>query len=192
MAKEREAQAVERLIARIRDANAKVRTKAWFAAGQIGAPAVKLLAALMADKGLEVARAAKNGLWQVVRHAGRPGAEAEKKAVVAELVALLGDAQPAAVHREVVWMLSEIGGDGAVAPIAALLGDKEVREDARMALERAPGSSSLAALRAALASAPDDFKLNIAQSLRQRGVQVAGLPCQKLAPTRRTAVKPVS
>jgi hypothetical protein len=49
----------------------------------------------------------------------------------------------------------------------------------------------LAALQTALQSAPDDFKLNVAQSLRARGAEVPGLPCEKLKPTRPTQVKPV-
>jgi len=36
-----------------------------------------------------------------------------------------------AVRREVLWMLSEIGDGDAIAPMAALLTDKDVREDAR-------------------------------------------------------------
>jgi hypothetical protein len=57
-------------------------------------------------------------------------------------------------------------------------------------LQRIPGDKSLAALKAGLAAAPDDFKPNIAQSLRQRGEEVPGIPCAKLVPSRKTNVKP--
>jgi len=87
--------------------------------------------------------------------------------------------------------LSEIGGDESVDKIVACLKDNEVRENARMALERIPGAESLAALEKALESVPDDFKLNIAQSLRKRGREVEGLPCVKLVPTKETKVKPL-
>ena len=86
-------------------------------------------------------------------------------------------------------MLSEIGGDESVEPIARLLSDKDLREDARCSLERLPGDKAVAALKTALATAPADFKPNIAQSLRARGVTVPGLPCRKLVPTRKTGVK---
>lgn len=152
---------------------------------------VKSLAKVMADENFEVARAAKRGLWKIVRHAGRPGAGDEKSAVIAELVVLLGDDQPASVRREVLWMLSEIARTKSIKPIAALLSNKELREDARMVLQRIPGRRSLAALRAGLKAAPKDFKINIAQSLRQRGVRVRGLPCVKLVPTKKTNVKPL-
>lgn len=186
-----ESKAVNKLIARIKDKNDKVRADAWLSAGEVGAPAVKPLATVMIDKDLEVARAAKHGLWKVVRHVGRPGAGGEKRAVTAELIALLSDNQPTPVRREVLWMLSEIGRNKSVEAIAALLTNKELREDARMVLQRIPGRKSIAALKAGLKAAPKDFKINIAQSLRQRGVRVRGLRCVKLVPTKKTNVKPV-
>jgi len=185
----------DELIAKIKDKDANVRCAAWQAAGKVGAGAVGPLAAVMGQGGveLEVSRAAKNGLWAVVRHAGRPGAGGEKKAVVAKLIALLGGAGPTAVRREALWMLSELAGDEAVGPVAKLLRHKELREDACMSLERIGGEASLAALRAALASAPDGFKHNIAQSLRARGVKLdeKKYPCMKLVPIKKTSVKPV-
>lgn len=152
---------------------------------------VKSLAKVMADENFEVARSGKRGLWKIVRHVGRPGVGDEKNAVAAEMIVLLSDNQPVSVRREVLWMLSEIGGRKAIKPIAALLSNKELREDARMVLQRIPGKRSLAALRAGLKAAPKDFKLNIAQSLRQRGVKVRGLACVKLVPTKKTNVKPL-
>ena len=183
--------AVAELMAGIRDDNAKVRTEAWLSAGEAGAAAVKPLARVMSNKELEVARAAKRGLWKIVRHAGRPGAGNKKRAVVGRLVELLGDEQPVPVRREVLWMLSEIGDRKSIKPIAALLSNGELREDARMVLQRIPSKGAVAALRAGLKAAPEDFKLNIAQSLRQRGVKVRGLPCVKLVPTKKTSVKPL-
>lgn len=179
------------LVARIRDKDDKVRAEAWLGAGKVGAPAVRPLAAMMSDKDFEVARAAKRGLWKIVHHAGRPGANDEGKRVVAQLIPLLGDSESVPVRREVMWMLSEIAGDEVIAPVAALLSNKELREDARMVLERLPGRRSLAELRRGLRTAPSDFKINIAQSLRARGVTVPGIPCQKLVPTRKTDLKPV-
>jgi hypothetical protein len=61
-----------------------------------------------------------------------------------------------------------------------------------MALERIPGRQSVQALRRALRSVPDEFKPNVAQSLRARGVAVRGISCRKLVPTRQTDVKPLA
>jgi HEAT repeat protein len=184
---------VDELIAKIKDKDDKVRSAAWLAAGEVGAPAIKPLAAVMSDAAseLEVSRAAKRAMWQIVRHVGRPGAEAEKKPVVVEVLALLADGQPVPLRREALWMLSEIGGDDSIDPLAKLLGNKDLREDARCSIQRIPGDKSLSALKAALGAAPDDFKVAIAESLRARGVEVPGLPSPKLVPTKQTSVKPV-
>jgi hypothetical protein len=79
-----ESKAVNKLIGKIKDKSDEVRAKAWLSAGEVGAPAVKPLAAVMTDEDLEVARAAKRGLWKIVRYVGRRGKGDEKRAVVAE------------------------------------------------------------------------------------------------------------
>ena len=85
--------------------------------------------------------------------------------------------------------LSEIGSRRSIDPIAGLMKNENLREDARMALERIPNRRAVAALKAAFEEAPEDFKPNIVQSLRKRGEEVAGYPCQKLVPTKKTDVK---
>jgi HEAT repeat protein len=182
---------VDDLLRDIQSDDDDVRTSAWLRAGDVGATAVEPLAALTAHESPEVARAAKRGLWQIVRHCGRPGAESEREAVSAALMQLLSDDRPVPLRRDVLWMLSESGGDDCVKPVAALISNGDLREDARMTLERIPGDASLAALKSALEAVPDDFKLNIAQSLRQRGVEVSGHPCAKLVPTKSTEVTPL-
>lgn len=190
-----QAQGVDELIAGIKSNSAEVRTQAWQSAGKVGAAAVKPLAKVMTDDELEVARAAKRALRQIVRYTGRPGANREKRVVETELIGLLDDEQPVAVRHEVLWMLSEIGARRSVRPIAQLIRNEELREDARMALERIPTMWAVAALKAAFEAVPEEFKSNIAQSLRKRGEQVPGYPCQKLVPTKKTpmyiGVKPL-
>ena len=186
-----QAQGADELIAGIKSDNAEKRTKSWQSAGEVGAPAVRPLAETMTDDDLEVARAAKRALWQIVRYTGRPKANKEKRAVEKELTGLLGRKQPLAVRREVLWMLSEIGGRVSIKPIAGLMRNKNLREDARMALERIPTKRAVSTLKTAFEKAPEDFKPNIAQSLRKRGEEVAGYPCKKLVPTKKTDVKPL-
>jgi|GEM_PF-191111 HEAT repeat protein len=179
---------IEEIVAKIRSKDDAVRGPAWQSAGPLGAPAVKPLAEVMLDTDMETSRAAKRALWLIVRHAGRPNAQAERKAVSKELVALLPKST-AAVRREMLWMLSEIGDDDAVPAIAELLQDAEAREDARMALERIPGKKATQALAAALKTVPEDFRPNLAHSLRVRGEKVTGYPTRKLVPTKQTTVK---
>ena len=175
------------LAARIKSTDDKVRGPAWQGAGPVGAPAVKPLAAVMTDADFEISRSAKRALYKIVRHAGRPGAKKEAKAVERELIPLL-KSDAVTIRREVLWMLSEIGDEDAIAPMAALLTDKEVREDARCALMRLPGRKATAALKSAFGTAPEEFKSALAESLRTRGEKVSGYPSQKLVPTRSTTV----
>ena len=88
-------------------------------------------------------------------------------------------------------MLSEIGARNSIKSIARLIANKELREDARMALERIPNKQAIQALKFRFKKAPEDFKPNIAQSLRKRGVKVDGYPCQKLVPKKKTNLKPL-
>ena len=186
-----QAQGVDELIAGIKSSSDKERTEAWQSAGEVGATAVNPLAKVMTDDDLEVSRAAKRALWKIVRHTGRPGANRERRAVETELTGLLGRGKPVAVRREVLWMLSEIGARISIKPIAGLMMNKDLREDARMVLERIPGKRAVTTLKATFEKAPENFKPNIAQSLRKRGEEVAGYPCQKLVPTKKTDVKPL-
>lgn len=179
---------VNELVAKIRSADEAVRGPAWQAAGPVGAPAVGPLADVMSDANFEIARSAKRAIEKIVRHAGRPGASAERKAVEVELIKLLNHSN-AHVRRHAVWMLSEIGDAAAVGPMAALLADAEVREDARCALTRVPGSQASDALRGAIEGAPEEFKYALAESLRARGEKVSGYPSKKLVPVKQTSVK---
>ncbi len=181
---------IEELIAKIKDPSDPIRAEGWTNAGPCGARAVKPLAAIVADAQAdrEVARAAQRALWTIVRFAGGPDADDDRPAVAAEITTLLAPERGAALRRDACWMLSEIGGAPEVPALAALLSDREVREDARCALERIPGPESLAALESALAAAEESFRPALAQSLRARGVAVPGIPCLKLTPKAEAAV----
>ena len=144
------------------------------------------LVKMMGDADPETARAGKRQLWERVHREGP-----KRKGLPGRLVSELEKDQPAQVRRELLWMISELGSDAAVEPVAKLLGNPELREDARAALERIPGDKSLAALKAGLEQAPPAFKPAMAQSLRRRGVAVEGLPTGKLNPERKTQVAPV-
>jgi hypothetical protein len=133
-------------------------------------------------------------MWQIVRYTGRPGAEDERKATVSALVEVFTDGQlPVQLHRDVIWMLSEVVTNDEYDPAQAAeqFKNPDFRDDLRMALQRIPGDNAIAALKAALEIVPDDFKPAIACSLRARGVEVPDVPCVKLKPTKQTSVKPV-
>ena len=179
------------LIKNIESKDDTVRAAARDGAGPVGAKAVPALAEIAATGELEVARAANRAIQNIVYFAGRPGAKDEAKAVAGELLMLLGNDQPVQLRRDVLWMTWQIAGEEAVEPVAALLANAELREDARMALERLPGDKATAALKAALAAATDAEKPALAHSLRVRGVKTPGVPDLRLKPTKQTSVQPV-
>jgi HEAT repeat protein len=181
---------IQGLIDRIKSPDETVSGAAWQSAGPYGASAVKPLATLMADGDFELARKAKRALYRVVRQVGHAAAVKERRAVERELILLLGSS-PCPVQREVIWMLSEIGSPRAIGPMAALLADNALREDARCALTRHPAPSAVTALKSAFAAAPEDFKYALAESLRVRGEKVEGYSSRKLVPTARTSVVPL-
>ena len=176
--------AVADLVQRLRAGDRDTRGDAWQNAGPVGAPAVGPLSDLLTDPDFEVARSAKRALWQIVHHAGRPGAEAEARAVEQALLPLL-EHFDAAVRREVLWMLSEIGSAAAVGAMARRLRDREARDDARMALQRIPGPEATQALQTALQTAPEEFRPPLAEALRKRGVKMRDYPSRKLVPGER-------
>ena len=184
---------LDALLAKIKSDDAETRTDAWLHAGAIGAPAIMPLAAVIRESepviaefsgdpknpklalAMETGRAAKRAMWKIVRVVGAPGQDAKKKAVVAELLGLIDPAQPDSIRREVLWMLSEIGGDETIEALRLypeLIQDEDVREDARCLVERIPTKEAVKALKQGLEMAPDDYKINVAQSLRVRGVKV--------------------
>ncbi len=182
---------LELLLERIKSADDATRASARDHAGSVGAAAVAPLAKIAATGELEIARAANHAIQNIVYHAGRPGAQAEAAAVAAELLKLLDNSLPLQLRRDVLWMTWQIAGEEAVDTVAALLSNAELNESARMTLERLPGEKATAALKAALAAAPDDAKPALAHSLQVRGVDTPGVPDLRLKPTKATAVKPV-
>ena len=182
---------LDKLIQDIQSTDDAVRAAARDNAGDVGAAAVPLLAKVATTGDLETARAATRAIQNIVYHAGRPGAEDEAKAVASQLVKLLGDSQPLQFRRDVLWMTWQIAGEEAVEPVAVLLTNKDLHEDARMALERLPGERATAALQAALADADQADKPALAHSLNARGVPTPGVPDLRLKPTKKTSVQPV-
>ena len=185
---------LESLIERIQSEDANVRAATRDHAGQVGAAAIAPLAEIACDtdpEKFEIARAANRAMQNVVYHAGRPGASDEARAVSAELIKLVSAEPPLQFRRDVMWMIWQIAGPEAVGPVAGLLGNPDLRDDARMCLEGLPAAEAVDSLRAGLSAAPDDFKPAMAHSLRKRGVEVPGVPDLRLVPTKETSITPV-
>jgi HEAT repeat protein len=182
---------VSDLLERIKSPDEKVSGLAWQDAHQFGPEAIGALAPLLEAPDLEVRRSAKRAMYQVLRHAGAPNAHRQQRTVEKQLLPLL-KSSVSMVRREALWMLSEIGSEGAIPVIAALLSDPEVHDDARCVLLRFPGKKSTAALKKAFQSVPEEYKYALADSLRARGERVDGYPSRRLLPTGKTTVEPVA
>lgn len=152
------------------------------------AQTVKPLMAAMLSTDLDASRTALRALRRIVSEAGRPDADDDRAAVIRALAPYITKDKPPALRREALWLLADLAGDESVDAVAALLAEADFREDARMALDHIPGEKSLAALKAALAAAPEDFRPNLAASLRRRGATVDGYPSKRLVPEKATKV----
>lgn len=114
------------------------------------------------------AKAAGNSLRRRVHEAARPGARGEAQAVSRELAIFIGPDQPRHVRADALRYLGFVGGRSEVGAIAAQLTDLDVREDARLALERLPDRQAERALRDSLKTVPADYRPAVEQSLRHR------------------------
>jgi hypothetical protein len=161
------------LVAKLRSSDDRERSAAWYHAGPLGPGAIATVAPLLEDANPEVARCAGRAITRIVDEAGRPTADAERRRAAAALIELLRATRSLASRRLALSLLPAVAGEQAVKPMAALLSDPELRDDARMALEALPVSAAVAALQATLQTAPADFKPNLALALRRRGVSVA-------------------
>src|SRR5262245_24984258 len=117
---------VEMLIAEIQNPHEKVNGPACENAGAYGAAALRPLGALLQDPDFETRRRAKRAMYKIVRHSSVPGVSSEKKAVEAALIPLLMKPS-AAMRRDILWMLSEVGSGQAVEVVSVLLSDQDVR-----------------------------------------------------------------
>jgi HEAT repeat protein len=172
------------LLKNITSQNEDVRFAARAEAALVGAPAVAALVewvdeareppppdAAAREHRREVAITARAALERLVHHAGRPGADAEREAVAAELAKALAPGQTLKTKREVLLLVGFIGGDAQVNAVAKLLEDPDanVRETARLTLERMPGAASVGALLAAAARLGDERMPDLLFSVGKKG-----------------------
>ncbi len=210
---------LKELLERIKSRDPNERTAAWQSAGKIGASAILALAEVIVEANtavdrlkaegkndelgqpLEVARAARRAIWQIVRTVGAPGKPTEdKRAVEAELIRLIRPEYPRELRREAVWMLSEIGGDASILAITDIPNIVEdagkdgvggLREDARCCVQRIGTPLAIETLTLGMELSKDDFRFALAESLRALGLPVdpEKYPSKKLVPTKETQVK---
>lgn len=159
---------------KLKSDDAEARAVAARAAGPQGAAAIVPLAEIMGGDNKGAAWAATQALNHIAHYSARPGARPqEARQVAAELLKIAASNRPRMVRSEALDALGFIGGAPEVPMLARLLDDKDVREEARMALERIPGAESQRALQQASQKAPADFQPNLRQSLYSRSLTAA-------------------
>lgn len=182
-------QAVASVVGNLKSKDAKVCGQGIQAARSLDPSAIPTLAELLDSEETEYRRAAKRALEGMVHDAGRPGAtKAAKDTEKALLMALSRSHSPQA-QRELLWLLSEIGGNDSLDAIAQRLSNPELADDARMVLERIPTSKALDTLKKAYAKAAPEAQKRIAESLAKRRAPVSGFRSEKLKPTKTTSIK---
>lgn len=162
---------VDELVSRLKSEDANTRMGAARAAGPLGVktlPALEPLIGVMKGPSAGISKAAHEAVLQIVHYATRPGARNEAQDVAAELTRWVTDGTSLNAQQEAVRQLEFVGDAKAVPVLERTLQVPELREDARLTLERIPDRAATQALERAQKTAPDDFKPNIEQSLRHR------------------------
>lgn len=160
------------LLAAIQHGDTNARVSAVKQSVLVGTSAIVPLGQIAGGDDPAAARAATEALSRIAYHAGRPKAGKERKDAVARLTELAQASYPRALRAQAVFLMGAIAGSEGVKPLALLLEDRDLAEDARMALTRIPGREAEAALRAALQKAPENRKGAFEQSLKHRAISM--------------------
>lgn len=161
-------QALFALLLAIQGQDREARAKAIEKATSVGTRAIVPLGGICSGPDRGAAKAAGEALRRIVHHAARPGAASERKAAAMQLLRMIRTQWPRQQRVEALYLLGLIGGSESVAAIAAQMKDPDVGEEARMALERIPGSTATRALQQALRTASADLRPAVEQSLKHR------------------------
>src|SRR5438093_10651104 len=190
---------VKSLLEKVSSDSADARYAARAEAPEVGAAAVVPLAKLLDESRnpgkddklrREIAITARAALEKIVHHASRPGG-GDRGAVALELARLLVPDETAKVKREVLHLVAFLGNDAVVPQVSRLLDDQDpqVRETARLSLERIPGAAAVDALVAAANRLGDDRKPDFLFSLGKKADPKAVAPLSEAAEKSRGRVR---
>jgi len=153
----------------VRSSDAEARFAAWRAAGEQDPENIPELAKLANSTDAPVAKAAREAITTMVHSVGKEPSSPKRQAIITQLLSV--------PNGQTLRLLSLIGGDESVAPVAKLLKDPALREEAIFCIERIPGTVSEKTMIAAYAAAPDDFKPRILAALGHRRIAEAAPIC---------------
>ncbi|MCP4638834.1 MAG: hypothetical protein GY851_00300 [bacterium] len=161
------------VVERLSSGEPDVRNQAAADAAALGAEAVPPIGALVGSDTFYTSQAAERALANLTHHAARPSADAERTAVAGELVKLIADTYPDKTRREALRLLAFVGGEAQVAPVAALLMEQSIADEARLALDQIPGEAASKALLDTLYLAPPELRVLLFDTLVHRNVRAA-------------------
>lgn len=167
------AQTVSDLTKQLAGDDAEARRTAWETLAQQGPDAIVPVGALFASDDPAVRRAAHLAMEAIVARASAP--DGARAAAAEALLTLLQADLPATEKRIVLRYVSLVGSDESVAPVAALLTDTDLGEQARETVARIPGAAARVALEERLMSGDPAVAIAAADALAQRGEAEAGL-----------------
>jgi HEAT repeat protein len=167
------------LLTNIKHGDTTARMAAVRHAALVGTDALLPLGRVYAGTDSASGKAAFEAMKRIAYNAGRPGAPEEAKAASESLLTLTSAVHSRQVRADALELLGIVGSATEVKAIAALMDDKEVGEDARLALQRIPGKAAEDALRAAARGAGSDRRAAIELSLRHRKLKRGELGVKK-------------
>lgn len=166
-------------LATMDNASATLRYPAWTTAEKYGPSVIVPLGEKMEAADRSKSQDLKRAIERIVHQAGQPGADAERKAVAAELVKLLVPDRSAKVKNEILDLLGYIADESNLSAIELLLADEAVRVEACRAIQRIPGRAATACLEQSLEKSQGDFTIALLGALGQRKDKSAGPALEK-------------
>lgn len=158
-----------KFLADIASSSADVRFAAWRSASEQGAEIIPELAKRAGGTDPGRNKAALEAMATLTHSVGKDIAGAKRGEVAQALVSVASSGTYALpVRAQALRLISLVGDDPAVLPVAKLLGNPELREEAVYCLERIPGAAAAKALLAAYPQAPRDFKPRVLAALGHR------------------------
>ncbi|MCG3195672.1 MAG: hypothetical protein GHCLOJNM_00139 [bacterium] len=157
---------IEELVGRLASEEAREQARARQMLFHEGPETVPYVLPLLSHEKESVWRAAFNVLEDIANDVSAPGRTRERAAVAQELMSLVAPDKSNALKERGLRLLPLVIPQGQdLAPIAALLGDAEMREKARAALLQTGTKEARDALRAALGTSDPPFQVALLNAL---------------------------